>query len=239
MEHLGVRCHGYITLNETQLAFMRSKYDFDLWDFDQEYDENEPVRAIVKDIVYMGRELPEKEYIALHITPKTVPKMVNDLKSMHQLGICISDIAFQNYIHNKFVDLSHAWTVPHPLLIKGEDPYEFPPLRRATNDAWLMDDFIDIWNEHNPRQIIWRRLLPERSLHLRLRPRERKRKVCWRYRPEEFTYESAAKIFKIDPLKFRREDMPLVEGPKAPKPKSSTGDVSGESASQRGADNTA
>lgn len=221
MEHLGVRCHGYIILNETQLDFMRSKYNFDRWDYDPEYDEHQPVRAIVKDIVYMGQDLPEQEYIALHVTPKTVPKMLEDLKFMHQLGITIKDIDFNNYIHNKFLDLSHAWTAPHPLLIKGKDPEKFPPLRRAINDAFSMDDFIDAWNEHNPRQKIWKRFLPHRSYRYRLRPRG-KYKYHWGYRPEEFTYESAARRFKIDPLKFKGEDAPLVEEFKAVLPKVST-----------------
>lgn len=196
MEHLGVRCYGYITLNDTHLAFMRKKYDFKHWFYDPKFHKHEPVRAIVKELVYMPRDdLPEEEYVALHVTPKTVSKMFKDLKTMHHLGISINDVDFENYIHGKFVDLSHAWTAPHPLLLKGKNPREFPPLRGAKEDAMKMDEFIDNWNACYPDQWIWNRLLPNPSYIRKLR-RRKGRKTWWDVRPENFTYESAAKRFK-------------------------------------------
>ncbi len=196
MEHLGVRCYGYITLTDTHLAFMRSKYDFESWDYDPAYHEHKPVRAIVKELVYMGHDLSEKEYVALHVSPKTVPKMIKDLKAMHRLGISINDVDFDNYIHGKFLDLSHAWTAPHPLLLKHKDPTNFPPLLEAKNDAMKMDEFIDIWNEWYPNRWIWNRLLPNPEYTQKLRPRKRRNNV-WNIRPEHFTYESVSRRFKI------------------------------------------
>jgi len=145
-----VRALGYLLLTDAQERYLSRYYQeerggddhADIWNH-TDLDRGQPVRAIVKELVE-GEE-------AFCIEPRAMPKMFRDLTDLHEMGILVRDLHDDNYLQNRLVDLSMAWTMPHKLLERMEWHYF---LDERTKDVVEFYDMIEYWNqEHEDDQI--------------------------------------------------------------------------------------
>lgn len=132
-EDVAVRAHGYLLLTPTQEAEITTKSWGERYKPDVEEDELNstkpwhrseqhrylPIRCIVKDLATS----PE------HFTPSQIKTMWRDLEHFHRLGILVRDIGVGNFIGGKIIDLSRAWTTPHPAFMYLEE-YQLDEHRR-------------------------------------------------------------------------------------------------------------
>jgi hypothetical protein len=70
-----------------------------------------PIRAIVKELATDP----------VHFRPSNVMSMWEALQDFHRLGVLVRDITVFNYMGGKLIDLSRAWTWPHPALTYYDD----------------------------------------------------------------------------------------------------------------------
>ncbi|KAI1264491.1 kinetochore Sim4 complex subunit FTA2-domain-containing protein [Xylariaceae sp. FL1019] len=200
-EELAYKCFGYIILQKEHFDFIKANYDnFETyeaqktWSYlpDEEWYQEEPLRALVKEFVDIPYLEPLEE-LARTMNPGIARKAVKNLKLIHQLGICQLDINRSNYQHGKFLDFSCTMTAPHPWLSKkyGDD---FPPLYEATSDAVALDITIEDWNEFNPERKIWIACTRNNMYTARLRDRPR-RNLEWSPQPADFNYDKVRKMF--------------------------------------------
>jgi hypothetical protein len=137
-EDLAIRVFGYLYLSEKQEQYLNMHYEEDdIWDRTPD-DKNKRVRAIVKELV--------DSQTSFRFQPAAIPKMFADLTTLHELGILVRDIHEDNYLNNLLLDLSMAWTMPHPFL---EDMTLDFYLQERTSDALDFFYMIDYWNQEN------------------------------------------------------------------------------------------
>ncbi len=100
-----------------------------------------PIKAIVK--TYIDSSTP--------FTGSMVRPMIRNLKKIHRLGITVRDIKEDAYLDGILVDMSKAWTVPHPCYDLERGLFR-PTLARNETECDLdaFQDIIDDWNRENP-----------------------------------------------------------------------------------------
>ena len=97
---IAVRCHGHMAIPAAREDELYRR--FDVYEWDREEDD-EPFRAIVKDLVEVDQPLNEKNLI----------KMRKDLLKMHKLHVYPQDVREWNYGNGLLLDFSIAITYPH------------------------------------------------------------------------------------------------------------------------------
>ncbi|KAH7239044.1 kinetochore Sim4 complex subunit FTA2-domain-containing protein [Fusarium tricinctum] len=118
-EHLAVKAHGYACLTVADIDKKLQSSDSDLR---MSHFENGPysdvinLHGIVKDWVEMA-ENPNKairgRWDRINQEPQ-FPRMLEDLHTLHKIGIVVRDISSRQYVNGILVGLSLAATVPHP-----------------------------------------------------------------------------------------------------------------------------
>ena len=66
------------------------------------------VRAIVKDLI-----AHEKGYVCREFKACQVLQMYEDLKTLHSLGMLVGDVHMGNYMNEKLINFSRAFTMYH------------------------------------------------------------------------------------------------------------------------------
>ncbi|KAK4148866.1 kinetochore Sim4 complex subunit FTA2-domain-containing protein [Chaetomidium leptoderma] len=148
-EDIAVRAHGYLFLTPEQELEV-AKRSTPIQPDDAENDDpwgraeeplvaDRPVHAIVKDLATDNN----------HFTRDQIDHLWRDLEDFHKLGILVRDVTVSNYIGGKLIDLSRAWTVPHPSLEYIHERYLRQQRRR--DPVCLQNCIIDVgiddgWN---------------------------------------------------------------------------------------------
>lgn len=91
-----------------------------------------PLRAIVKDYI---------ESLGPWTAPQ-IPKMYSDLEELHKLGILVRDIHPGNYLEEKLVDFSIAWTMYH-ICIDPATPAAVEEMRFL--EPYKFEQMVDDW----------------------------------------------------------------------------------------------
>lgn len=98
---------------------------------------NEPLRAIVKELVEKGTP----DFVSAQ-----VPQMYDDLETLHSLGILVRDINPHNYLGGRLIDFSRSWTMPHPCLLNATDPSICEERKDELRQFWNM---LWAWSNRN------------------------------------------------------------------------------------------
>lgn len=102
---------------------------------------------------------------------KTARILLNNMSTLHRIGILHRDINSYNVTQGRFLHFSTAWTKPHPCL--DTDQIEsardlFDQL--GITDALNVDQVIELWNKiHPPRLQMWLRAAQNHEYLERLR----------------------------------------------------------------------
>ncbi|KAI8720158.1 hypothetical protein NCS52_00460500 [Fusarium sp. LHS14.1] len=123
-EHLAVKAHGYVVIPVTEaltqkLRLLESKYEYGKKISNIE-EKATPLMGIVKDWVDRVIVDPslEGDYDQAGgdeiCQVRHFPRMLRDIHKFHESGIAIRDLGLWQYINGVLVDLSLAWTIPHP-----------------------------------------------------------------------------------------------------------------------------
>ncbi|KAL6357074.1 hypothetical protein LRP88_10692 [Fusarium phalaenopsidis] len=123
-EHLAVKTYGYVVIPVTEaftqkLRRLESKYERTYKIRKHERDTT-PFMGIVKgwvdrvahDLSITGEE--EKAAYDELWQVRHFPRMLRDLHELHEIGIVARDLGIWQYLDGVLVDLSLAWTMPHP-----------------------------------------------------------------------------------------------------------------------------
>ncbi|KAK4159408.1 kinetochore Sim4 complex subunit FTA2-domain-containing protein [Cladorrhinum sp. PSN259] len=127
-EDLAAKAHGYLLVTADQQIDLHKKWwgyepvdnELDhLWNRKEEF-RNEPIRAIVKELV----TAPVEESYLMSFRTSDVKMMWEDLEALHGLGIVVRDINYFNYLEGKLIDFSRSRTAWHPEFdgCDGRDP---------------------------------------------------------------------------------------------------------------------
>lgn len=103
---VAVRCYGYMTFHAGMEAILEQEFqvrDWDRPDDDYEKKQQQPLRAIVKELVL--KDVP--------LTAKIADKILTDTKRMRRCGVYPGDIFPRNYKGGLIVDLGSAMTEPY------------------------------------------------------------------------------------------------------------------------------
>lgn len=138
---VGIRCFGYIILNDEHLNQLRCKDTFD-WRKDWGYSASlrgRPLYALVKEYIEIPslKGLSVAKQTEVNVTPKTAPRLIRNIRTIHRGGIMIRDINTENVIEGKLIEFSLAWTVPHPCFTPHilEDDDMLPWWEQGSRDA--------------------------------------------------------------------------------------------------------
>lgn len=123
-EHLAVKAYGYVVIPVTEaftqkLRRLESKYERTDKIRKHEQDTT-PFMGIVKDWVDRVAHDPsitgEEDKAAYDELwqVRHFPRMLRDLHELHEIGIVVRDLGIWQYLDGVLVDLSLAWTMPHP-----------------------------------------------------------------------------------------------------------------------------
>ncbi|RSL62423.1 hypothetical protein CEP53_004758 [Fusarium sp. AF-6] len=110
-EYLAVKVHGYVAIQDPEPISRKLRR---LWAKDESM-------GIVKDWVdkmefdhpFEDPEAGQTFYDWACLGP-SLPRMLKDLHELHESGIVVRDLSLQQYVRGTLVDLSMAWTIPHP-----------------------------------------------------------------------------------------------------------------------------
>ena len=131
---VAVRCHGYMTFPAEYEEELERRFDVSDWcrpgdEYNKAVSERQPLRAIVKDLVWKDTPL----------TGKVADKILRDMKKMRKCGIYVGEVEPRNYMAGLLVDLSVAKTEPYYFfdlrpgfqteLIKMSDLYAWEDMR--------------------------------------------------------------------------------------------------------------
>lgn len=180
--HLAIRCHGYILLNQEQQRALRAKDKTCDWVKDWYYRDKyagQPIQALVKEYIdfdHVGERetAPDANWrriVRAIDSPRTARTLLNNMSTLHQIGILHRDINTSNVAQGRFLDFSTAWTKPHPCLDTDQiesarDPYD----QLGITDASGVDQMIEQWNNsHPPRLRLWFRAAQNHKYVERLR----------------------------------------------------------------------
>ncbi|RSL62424.1 hypothetical protein CEP53_004757 [Fusarium sp. AF-6] len=124
-EHLAVKAYGYVVIPFTEafvqkLRLLESKYEQTEKIRRFHEDDTTPFMGIVKDWVDRVAHDPnitaEEDKAAYDEMwqVRHFPRMLRDLHELHEIGIVVRDLGIWQYLNGVLVDLSLAWTMPHP-----------------------------------------------------------------------------------------------------------------------------
>ncbi|RMJ08877.1 hypothetical protein BHE90_011181 [Fusarium euwallaceae] len=123
-EHLAVKVHGYVVMSATEaltqkLQLLESK-DAHSRSISKRLGQATTLMGIVKDWVdrvvvdpslkWDFEQAPQDEIRQV----RHFPRMLRDLHKLHESGIVVRDVGIWQYLDGVLVDLSMAWTMPHP-----------------------------------------------------------------------------------------------------------------------------
>lgn len=107
-EHLlAVQCYGYLMLTRSHEKVLASQFPSIYFTRDPEQHGEIPVRALVK------RYVPEPSFA---LKTRSVKRMMQDLKTLHDHGLYPIDIRVENYRAGLLVDFGMALTTPSCVL---------------------------------------------------------------------------------------------------------------------------
>lgn len=128
-EHLAVKVHGYVAVEHSEIMnkkMLRAADGWDLFLLEENQDlmsflgiRDDPAMGIVKDWVDKlemddwPSDEGRNEYDWFRMGP-LLPRMLDNLDGLHESGIVVRDLSLNQYIRGVLVDLSFAWTIPHP-----------------------------------------------------------------------------------------------------------------------------
>ncbi|RMJ08872.1 hypothetical protein CDV36_011501 [Fusarium kuroshium] len=164
-EYLAVKVHGYVAIQDPEPISRKLRR---LWAKDERYSiyseaeieaisffdpEHTPSMGIVKDWVdkmefdhpFEDPEAGQTFYDWACLGP-SLPRMLKDLHELHESGIVVRDLSLQQYVRGTLVDLSMAWTIPHPYGLGGgwKPRWTFQSL--AAKDLYdFQTNVIDEW----------------------------------------------------------------------------------------------
>lgn len=97
--HVAARCHGYMILTPDPQEHLRSL------GVPVQYSEpgktRPPLKAIVKELI--DSKVP--------FTSRMAPRMIRNLHTIHEVGICVGDIHHGQYLGGQLLDFGHSTTV--------------------------------------------------------------------------------------------------------------------------------
>lgn len=155
-ENIAPRAYGYVLLTPDQERRVTEDSDVDYEDEVKDLDgwnqwsrfechRNEPLRAIVKELVDKGTpDFVDKE--TPDFVSAQVPQMYDDLETLHSLGILLRDINTYNYLGGRLIDFSRSWTMPHPCLENAGDRGICEERKEELRQFWNM---LGAWSERN------------------------------------------------------------------------------------------
>ncbi|KAJ4328866.1 hypothetical protein N0V84_000654 [Fusarium piperis] len=161
-EYLAVKVHGYVAIQDADAIDRKLRR---LWAKDKRYaiysqaeleempffrPEDGPSMGIVKDWVEkLEFDHPwEEEGQSLYdwaCAGRSLARMLKGLHELHESGIVVRDLSLAQYVRGILVDLSMAWTIPHPFGPGGWKPrWTFESLAAA--DLYdFQTKVIDSW----------------------------------------------------------------------------------------------
>ncbi|KAK1771498.1 kinetochore Sim4 complex subunit FTA2-domain-containing protein [Phialemonium atrogriseum] len=183
-EDLAAKCHGYFFLKEEDEKVLEDKYGLDpsAWDIDDarkdassKDGQYRPIRVLVKDFVPGD--------IDFH--PRQIPRMLQDLISIQNLGLVVGDMKRDAYVNGVLVDFSHSMTTPHPAITPGMAPGICDRLvaeqafHNSRGDFQEFDWIIDYWNNNDglKRGFIWHRALANYRYVGKIRSKDPAKKI--------------------------------------------------------------
>ena len=99
MTYVSAECYGHVTLSPKHEEQLRCK-GVKIGSRDRG-DTKWPIYAIVKQLI-------DTE---ISFTPRMVLRMIRDLYTMHEVGICVGDIREENYLNGVLIDFGRSRTV--------------------------------------------------------------------------------------------------------------------------------
>ncbi|KAK7931248.1 hypothetical protein PG985_001960 [Apiospora marii] len=181
-EHLAIPCHGYILLDQKQQGVLREKDKTCDWAKDWYYRDKyagQPIQALVKDYIdfdHVGYRETGPDANWRRITraidsPKTARTLLNNMSTLHRIGILHRDINSSNVTQGRFLDFSTAWTKPHPCLDTDQiESARDPSDQLGITDACEVDQMIELWNKNHPPKLrLWFRAAQNHEYVERLR----------------------------------------------------------------------
>ena len=156
---VAVRCHGFLSLPANVENELKEKFHVELWDrseddYDMPVSKRQPLRAIVKDLIFSESDFTEKD----------IHRMLKHLKQLRKLGVYPMDLASRNYRGGLLVDFSAAITEPHYLFAtRPRIAYKY-----KQEDLILFDMMIKEAGIKFPKS----RALPDKQYREKLRDRK-------------------------------------------------------------------
>lgn len=204
-EDLAVTCYGWIEIEESHYEFMDHEIYNNRW---------LPGRnryAMVKELLDSDDpECDHEDIRRVFVSPKISKKVQKGLRTIHDLGIFVSDIKMENLTWGKHIDFSSSWIAPHPFFA---DPRGLMGAPGAWWDAHMLDEMVhskrqtsdleSSWNIAFPAEKVWDRLIPGPEHIGKLRSskglsEEAIQEKCydqWPGHPENFSYQVARRQF--------------------------------------------
>ncbi|KAK8097777.1 uncharacterized protein PG998_013263 [Apiospora kogelbergensis] len=182
-EHLAIPCYGYLLLDQEQQLRLREKDTTCDWTQDWYYYHDlhagRPIQALVKKFIEYdhvgarerGHNSNIRRITRAFDSPRVARELLNNMVTLHRIGILHRDINNSNVAQGRFLDFSTSWTKPHPCLDTNQiesvdDPYD----QLGITDAYDVDLMIGHWNRfHPPKLQIWLRAAQNGDYLRRLR----------------------------------------------------------------------
>ena len=201
LERLAAKCHGYIELDKKHQEELGEWDEHGLCEIESSHISDEPLWGIVKEVEEAtitkkplpGKD-PEDHDMELTINNITIPKMIRNLRKMHQVGIWVRDCHQGNWRNGRVIDFSSALTMPHPYMTREIMDEKVPFEESLIADGLSMDELVDWWNENHPREKdkIGIRMLSNWDYRLKTRTGTANPSYDeYPYRPEEYDWEAA------------------------------------------------
>lgn len=215
-EHVAIPCYGYILLDQEQQKRLRKRDTTCDWVKDWYYNDayaGRPVQALVKEFIEYDNVGARERGLDANLrrvtraidSPKTARALLDNMATLHRIGILHRDINNSNVAQGRFLDFSTSWTKPHPCLDPEQIESSDSPFHQlGITDAYDVDLMIGHWNQyHPPKRRLWFRAAQSQEYLKRLRSYSKKfkdsRNFIW-----EWTQEYPG---RPDLCKWESEDM--------------------------------
>ncbi|KAK7975449.1 kinetochore Sim4 complex subunit FTA2-domain-containing protein [Apiospora arundinis] len=212
-EHLAIPCYGYILLDQEQQQVLREKDTTCDWVKDWYYNEEyagQPVQALVKEFIEYdnvgyrekGTNANLRRITRAIDSPTTAKTLLDNMATLHRIGILHRDINNSNVAQGRFLDFSTSWTKPHPCLDSDQiESTDSPFHQLGITDAYDVDQMIGHWNQfHPPKLRVWLRAAKNQDFLKRLRSYKTKykdvKKFMWEWIQE---YPGRPDLYKWEP----------------------------------------
>jgi hypothetical protein len=149
-----VPCYGFLGVSADKEPMLLKRFGVEMWNReDSEVSGNEPLRALVKELVEV--DLP--------LTDTLLKQMLKDLRALRKMKIYQQDIYPWNYKGGRLVDFSAAFTKPH-FMLEIRSPLEIQGF--LIRDLVMFDKMVQ---ESNVKTSV--RALPNQEYRKKLRRR--------------------------------------------------------------------